>query len=253
MMSTKVDINTDIGEGFGRYRVADDESLLSVVSSVNIACGFHAGDPEIMNNTVLQAVQHGVAIGAHPGLPDLIGFGRRKMDISMNEITTGVLYQLGALSAFTKAHNTKIRHVSPHGQLGHYSIQQKNIAKAIMDAIERFDNLLTIVTQTGELAEEASSRGFNVVKQVFADRAYNNDGTLVERSREGSVIADYDIMLQRALQMITEKTVTSIDGKEINIEGQMLVIHSDTKGSASLAKQLREDLEKNNIVILPST
>ncbi|WP_040984425.1 LamB/YcsF family protein [Oceanobacillus jeddahense] len=252
-MNYTIDINTDIGEGFGRYTVANDEKLLDIVSSVNVACGFHAGDPVIMNHTVKKAAQNGVAIGAHPGLADLIGFGRRKINVTMEEVTTNVLYQLGALNAFTKAHNTTLRHISPHGQLGHYCVQDQDFAKAFMEAVKQFDASIKIVALDGELAEEAKKQGYNVVKQIFSDRAYNNDGTLVERSREGSVITNYDEMVSRTIQMIKEKTVRTIDGKIIKMEGEILCIHSDTANSDILAEQLKDELVKNDITISPST
>ncbi|MEK4300470.1 5-oxoprolinase subunit PxpA [Oceanobacillus sp. FSL W8-0428] len=252
-MKHTIDINTDMGEGFGRYTVANDEKLLDIVSSVNIACGFHAGDPVIMNNTVKKAAQNQVAIGAHPGLADLIGFGRRKINVTMEEVTTNVLYQLGALSAFTKAHHTTLRHVSPHGQLGHYCVQDKNFAKAFMEAINSFDESIKIVALEGELAEEARRQGYTVVKQIFSDRAYNNDGTLVERSRVGSVITDFDEMVTRTIQMIKENTVKTIDGKIMKMEGDILCIHSDTANSDVLAEKLKAELVKNNISISPST
>ncbi|MFD1416718.1 LamB/YcsF family protein [Oceanobacillus jeddahense] len=252
-MNYTIDINTDIGEGFGRYTVANDEKLLDIVSSVNVACGFHAGDPVIMNHTVKKAAQNEVAIGAHPGLADLIGFGRRKINVTMEEVTTNVLYQLGALNAFTNAHNTTLRHISPHGQLGHYCVQDQNFAKAFMEAVKQFDASIKIVALDGELAEEAKKQGYNVVKQIFSDRAYNNDGTLVERSREGSVITNFDEMVSRTIQMIKEKTVRTIDGKIIKMDGEILCIHSDTANSDILAEQLKDELVKNDITISPST
>lgn len=248
-MNSTVDLNTDIGEGFGRYTVADDEELVKLVSSVNVACGFHAGDSMIMDNIVELASAQGVSVGAHPSFDDFRGFGRRKMDVSPLEITNDVLYQLGALNAFTKSHKINLEHVSPHGQLGHACIQEGSVAEAFVEAVEKFDRNLTIFTQDGELFDRALQKGLNVRKQIFADRAYDDEGKLVSRKIEGSVIHDIDVIIKRCAQMIQHQTVTTISGNEIKVSGDVLVVHSDTPGSTKIVESLIEGFKEYGIDI----
>jgi len=249
-LSKSIEINTDIGEGYGEYKVANDEELMNFVSSVNVACGFHAGDPMIMNNIVNLANQNNVKVGAHPSYDDFRGFGRRKMDLNDLEITNDTLYQLGALKSFTSFYDIPLSHVSPHGELGHACIHNKNTALAFIEAVVKFDEKLEIYTQKGELYEIAKKKGLNVKKQIFADRTYNDDGTLTSRKKEGSVINELEGIMKQCIDMILDKTVTSINGKTINIEGEILVVHSDTPGSEKISKKLLEGLKGKGIDVL---
>ncbi|WP_077618291.1 LamB/YcsF family protein [Bacillus sinesaloumensis] len=241
-MRPVIDIVADMGEGFGKYSIADDTKLLDLVSSANIACGFHAGDPQIMSQTVKQAIEKGVGIGAHPSFPDLVGFGRRKLDASTWEVTTDVLYQLGALSAFTKAHGGQIQHVTPHGALGNLVAIDSNYANAVLDAVELFDPNLIILSQPDELFFAAKERGLKTAAIIFADRAYNDEGKIVSRSEPNAVLHDPEVIVQRCLDMVINQKVTTITGKEIEVQGNSLLIHGDNKGSLELAEKIKTSL-----------
>src|SRR5699024_62650 len=244
-----VDINSDLGEGFGMYTMADDEKLLKEISSANIACGFHAGDPRIMNLTVQNAIENNVGIGAHPSFPDLNGFGRRDMNLTPLEIETDVLYQLGALNAFVKKFNTSLQHISPHGKLGNMAVKNSQYAEAIIKAVKEFDSNLIIMTEPGELANIAQYYGLKVAIQMFADRAYNDDGTLVSRNEINSVIIDSDEVVNRCLQMVLENKVKTINNTYIDVNGHTLCIHGDTDNSIELVMKIKKALTKNGIVI----
>lgn len=241
-MSKFIDIISDLGEGYGAYTMADDSSLLELVSSANIACGFHAGDPRTMANAVEKAMINNVGIGAHPGFPDLVGFGRRHMDLTSWEVTTDVLYQIGALSAFVKAYGGTLQHVTPHGRLGNLSVVDRNFAKAIVEGIAKFDPSLIVVTTPGELAEVATQKGLKVAYTIFADRAYNDDGTLVSRDNPSAVIHDPETVVKRCVRMVVEGKVTSITGREMDVVGHSLLLHGDTSGSLKLAQQIKNAL-----------
>lgn len=241
-MQKFIDINSDMGEGFGVYKVADDEELLKVVSSANIACGFHAGDPRIMAATVKKASQNGVGIGAHPSFPDLNGFGRRDFDLTPLEVKTDVLYQLGALSAFTKSENNEIQHISPHGRLGNLSVSNRSYAEAITEAVMLFDPSIIIMTEPGELESVAREKGLKVAVQMFADRAYNEDHTLVTRKNPNAVIHDSDVVIERCLRMVIDQKVEAHTGKDIDINGHTLCVHGDTEGAVILARKIRQAL-----------
>lgn len=187
-MTHTVDLVADLGEGFGAYTMGDDEALLDVLTSANVACGFHAGDPRIMDATVRHCVQRGVAVGAHPSFPDLVGFGRRAMDLTPDEVRTDVLYQIGALQAFAAAHGTRVRHVAPHGRLGNLVATRPDYAAAVADAVASLDRSLIVLAQDGALADAARARDLRVGIVGIADRAYRDDGTLVPRSEPGAVI-----------------------------------------------------------------
>ena len=245
----RVDINCDLGEGFGRYSLADDAALLEVVTSANVACGFHAGDPRTMSATVALASAAGVAIGAHPGFPDLVGFGRRDLRLTSKEIETDILYQMGALSAFVHVAGQRLQHVSVHGQLGNLADQDRAYAEPIARAVRLFDKELIVVAGSGQLTEAASRLGLRVAAQLFADRAYNNDGSLAARAEKGAVITDPDVVTERAVRMVVEGRVTSITGQVIEVSGQTLSIHSDTAGSVQLARRLKAALLEAGIAV----
>lgn len=249
LVTRVIDIISDLGEGFGNYTVGDDEKVLEVVSSASVACGFHAGDPRIMYKIVNEAIKKGVGVGAHPGFPDLVGFGRRLLKVSPLEAKTDVLYQLGALNAFVQAAGGKLQHICPHGSLGDYSIVDKDIAQAIIDAVMEFDRDLIIVTQPGELEELARKNGLKVAKLIFADRMYNDDGRLVSRRHPDAVVHDAELVIERCVRMVVEGKVTTINGKDIEVDGESILIHGDTKGSLQLANQIKDALGDHGVKI----
>lgn len=252
-MTRTVDLVADLGEGFGSYTMGDDEALLDVLTSANIACGFHAGDPRIMDATVRRCVQEGVAVGAHPSFPDLVGFGRRAMDLSPDEVRTDVLYQIGALQAFAAAHGTRVRHVAPHGRLGNLVAVRRDYAAAVADAVASVDRSLIVLAQDGELADAARERGLRVGIVGIADRAYRDDGTLVPRSEPGAVIHDEQEIAGRTVRMVTEGVVRSVGGHDIPVRCDTVLLHGDTPGSVALARRIREELLAADIKITALT
>lgn len=241
-MTHMVDLVADLGEGFGAYTMGDDEALLALLTSANVACGFHAGDPRIMDTTVRQCVEKGVAVGAHPSFPDLVGFGRRAMDLTPDEVRTDVLYQVGALQAFAVAHGTRVRHVAPHGRLGNLVAVRADYARAVVDAVAALDPSLTVLAQDGELADAARERGLRVGIVGIADRAYRDDGTLVPRSEPGAVIHDGEEIARRTLRMVMEGVVRSVGGRDIPVDCDTVLLHGDTPGALALAARIRERL-----------
>jgi UPF0271 protein len=252
-MNTAVDLIADVGEGFGAYRMGDDDALLDVITSANIACGFHAGDPRIMDATVATCVQRSVGVGAHPGFPDLVGFGRRAMDLTANEVRTDVLYQIGALHAFAAAHDTRLRHVTPHGRLGNLVVTDSVYAQAVADAVASYDPSLIVVTQQGELAEVARKAGLRVAVLGLADRAYNEDGTLVRRSEPGSVITNEQEVAGRVVRMATEGVVQAVTGRDVPVRCDTILLHGDTPGAVDLAHAVRDALLAAKVDIRPLT
>ncbi|MFI1335593.1 LamB/YcsF family protein [Streptomyces sp. NPDC020845] len=252
MMNT-VDLVADLGEGFGAYTMGDDEALLSVLTSANIACGFHAGDPRIMDATVRHCVERGVAVGAHPSFPDLVGFGRRAMDLTPDEVRTDTLYQMGALQAFAAAHGTRVRHVAPHGRLGNLVATRQDYAAAVADAVASLDRSLIVLAQDGALAEAARARGLRVGIVGIADRAYRDDGTLVPRSEPGAVIHDGGEIAARTVRMVTEGVVRGVGGRDIPVACDTVLLHGDTPGAIALAHRVREELLAAGVRIAPLT
>ncbi|KAB7667751.1 LamB/YcsF family protein [Bacillus sp. B1-b2] len=250
-MKPIIDICADLGEGFGKYSITDDDRILEIVSSANIACGFHAGDPRTIQKAVQSAKKFGTGIGAHPGFPDLVGFGRRNMDLTYEEVYTDVLYQVGAISAFTKANDVNLQHILPHGQLGNMANDSPIYAAAIAEAIKDFDSSLIVMTQPGCLLEACKERGLTTAITIFADRAYHVDGSLVSRKEPNSVITDPETILTRTLKMVLEKKVTAITGEEMDIHGHTLLVHGDTEGSLQLIHQIKSTLLENGVEILP--
>ncbi|KAA9156044.1 LamB/YcsF family protein [Amycolatopsis acidicola] len=238
-----VDLVADLGESFGAWTMGDDAALLDLLTSANIACGFHAGDPRVMDRTVRACVERGVRIGAHPSFPDLAGFGRRAMELTEDEVRTDVLYQLGALSAFTRAHSTRISHLAPHGKLGNLVVTRRDYARAVADAVEAFDSSLVILVQEGEMAALARERGLRIAMVGIADRAYEDDGTLVSRSEPGAVLSDPDEVTRRTVRMVTEGLLTSRHGKDLPIKADCVQLHGDGPTALRLAKRIRGELE----------
>lgn len=250
-MGGGVDLIADLGEGYGPYRMADDDALLDIVTSANVACGFHAGDPQVMDATVAACARRGVGVGAHPGFPDRTGFGRRDMLLSPHEVTTDVTYQLGALAGFARRHGTPVRHLTPHGRLGNRAMEEPGYAKAVAEAAAAFDPAITIVTQEGPLAAAARDAGLPVAVLGFADRAYTDDGMLVRRGEPGAVITDEDEVARRVVRMVTDGVVTSISGRDVPVRCDSVLLHGDTPGAVALARRLRGDLEAAGVEIRP--
>ncbi|MBE4907707.1 LamB/YcsF family protein [Bacillus luteolus] len=248
----KIDLNCDLGESFGSYKLGNDELILSEVTSANIACGFHAGDAHVMYKTVLLAKEKGVAIGAHPGFHDIAGFGRREIPYTSGEITEMVLYQIGALSAFCKAHEVKLSHVKPHGALYNLAAKDPFIAKAIAKAVMLFDSDLLLYGLSGsELIKAGKEVGLRTVSEVFADRTYQNDGSLTSRKSENAIISETELALSQVIQMIETDTVTSVDGQSIPIVAESVCVHGDNEHALLFAKALRENLTKKGVSVRP--
>ena len=223
-----VDLNSDIGESFGAYKLGDDAEILKHITACNVACGYHAGDPMVMDRVVRIAAARGVAVGAHPGYPDLMGFGRRPMKLSHDEAKNYVKYRLGALSAFTTTYGTRIHHVCPHGFMGNACQTDRDLSRAICEAVCEFDKDIIIYYCAGAvLGEEAERMGLRTACEIFADRAYEDDLSLRSRSLEGAMITDEDEAIRRCIRMVTEGKVTSYSGKELDIKGNTLCVHGD--------------------------
>ncbi|WP_369310807.1 LamB/YcsF family protein [Providencia rettgeri] len=249
-MKKQIDLNSDLGESFGQWQMGNDEAILPVVSSANVACGFHAGSPEGILKTLKAAKENGVAVGAHVGYPDLVGFGRRNMDIAANELTADVIYQIGALKGLAAAAGTQVLYVKPHGALYNTIAHDKRQAMAVIDAIKSIDNQLILVALAGApLIDWAQESGLKVVAEAFADRAYNSDGTLVSRKLAGSVLHDPKIVAERMLQLVQEGGVMSIDGKFTPINAGSICVHGDSPGALEMAQQVRLTLEQQGIEI----
>lgn len=245
-----IDLNTDTGESFGRWRLGDDEELLSYVSSANIACGMHAGDPVIMDSVVSSCISRGIAVGAHPSFPDLQGFGRREMSMTPTEIERYVMYQIGALRCFVESHGGRLTHVKPHGALYNMAARDEQIALAVARGVARSGQELILVGLAGSLSLWAAQKvGLAAASEGFCDRAYNPDGTLVSRGEPGSVITDLDQIARRAVSMARDGIVLSRDGKPIEIHVDTLCIHSDTPGATAIARIVRKALEEAGISV----
>ncbi len=249
-MQTRVDINCDMGEGYGPFAPRFDAEIIPYISSANVACGFHAGDPMHMKRTVLLAEAAGVGVGAHPGLPDLMGFGRREMRITPEEAAAYVAYQIGALQAFTSS--GRLQHVKPHGALYNMGTRNEELALAVAEAVKQVDPGLILVGMAGSAWIEAGRKtGLRVAREVFADRSMNPDGSLVHRSRPGAVIGDLDQVVDRVMSIVKHGKVTAIDGREVEIGGDTICLHGDTPGAADMARTIRQRLESAGITVIP--
>lgn len=246
----QIDLNCDLGEAFGNYSFGGDKDIIPLITSANIACGFHAGDENVMNETIQLAKENNVGIGAHPGLPDLQGFGRRKMDIKPKEIYNLVVYQLGALNGFCKINGTRINHVKPHGALYNMGAKNKEIAQAIAQAVYDFDKSLVLVGLSNTLLiSEAEALGLRTASEVFADRRYEDDGQLVSRQESDATITNTDEALQQVLKMVTENKVVSKNGKEIDLQADTICVHGDGAHALDFVTQIRKKLTKEGIDI----
>lgn len=252
-MKFKVDINSDLGESFGRFKVGHDAEIMSFITSANVACGFHAGDPMVMARTVKLAKENGVAVGAHPGFPDLIGFGRRRMELSKEEVTNIVVYQVGALEAFAKAAGVALQHVKPHGALYNVAAENGAYVEAIIEAVSTVNPELVLFSLAdSRMAKIGEKAGLRVAHEVFVDRAYNQDGSLVSRSAAGALIDDAKLVAKRAVRMVKERTVTAINGREVEFdEVHTICIHGDTPNAVDLARTVKEALLSARVEVVP--
>lgn len=249
----KIDLNSDIGEGFGGWDMGDDAAMLTLASSVNIACGFHAGDSDIMLKTARLAKQCGVSIGAHPGYRDLHGFGRRPIaGMSSSEIETMVAYQIGALQAVAALAGHTVTHVKAHGALSNIGCVDDMTARAIAAAIKAVDpNLFFVVLPKSALVRAGETAGLKIIHEVFADRAYEDDAQLVARSKSGAVLHDGNIIAQRVVRMVQDSAITAASGKIIKVKIDTVCIHGDTPGAVEIARSVRAELKRNGIDVAP--
>ena len=250
----KIDLNSDLGESFGAYKLGMDNAIIPLVSSANVACGFHAGDPLVMDKTVALCKASGSAIGAHPGYPDLVGFGRRNVAASPAEVKAMVTYQIGALDAFCKAAGIRLQHVKPHGAMYNMAAKDAELAKAICQAIFEYDKELILMGLAGsQMLVQAKAMGLKCAAEVFADRAYEEDGTLVARSKPGAMIHDEEEAVRRVVRMIKEGKVTAITGKDIAITADSVCVHGDSEQALAFVQKLREAFAAEGIKIVPLT
>ena len=249
-MRPRIDFNCDMGESFGMYKMGLDEKVIRHITSANVACGFHAGDPGWMRKTVELAEARGVAVGAHPSFPDLAGFGRRNMVVSPQEARDDVVYQIGALAAFTA--EGRLQHVKPHGAMYNMAVNDADLAKAICEAALSVDESMALLALAGSRwIDVARGMGLRVGREIFADRALNADGTLVSRSAPGSVIHDTQEVVERSLRMVTEGKAQAIGGEIIELEADSLCLHGDTPGAVEMASALKSALESEGVEIVP--
>lgn len=247
-----IDINTDLGEGFGRYRVADDVGLLDLVTSANVACGAHAGDPSIMYETVAAARERGVLVGAHIGFPDREGFGRRLLPMSHGELALLALTQLGALAAVAAYAGTRLTHANFHGALGNLAIGDREAARVLLSAVKSFDPSLRFVGVTGsEAALEAEEQGIPLVRSFLADRGYTREGRLVPRAAPGALVKDAATIRERIVKLMRHGLLDTADGETIEMEFDSILVHSDTAGSVEIARTIRAAVEDAGAAIAP--
>lgn len=247
-----IDINSDLGESFGAWSMGDDDAMLDVVTSANVACGFHAGDPAGILRTLKAAAARNVAIGAHVAYPDKVGFGRRNMDLASDELTADVIYQIGALQGLAKAAGTSVRYVKPHGALYNTIAHDRRQALAVIAAIRAIDPTLILVALAGsELIEWARNEGLQCVAEAFADRAYTPQGTLVSRREPGAVLHDPQLVAQRMLRLVQDGTLEAIDGTFTRIQADSICVHGDSPAAVAMARELRRVLEQANLSLQP--
>ena len=245
-----IDLNADVGESFGRWSLGDDGELLRSITSANVACGFHAGDPGVMRETVRAARAAGVAVGAHPGFPDLVGFGRRDLAASPREVADFVLYQMGALAAIAAAEGVRLQHVKPHGALYNMAVRDRQLAEAIAAAVAAFDRTLILFGLPGsELLRAGAEAGLRTAGEGFADRGYAPDGTLVPRDRAGALVRNADEAAARAVRMARDGLVTSADGSDVTVGVATICVHGDTPGAPDLTRRIRAALESAGITV----
>jgi 5-oxoprolinase (ATP-hydrolysing) subunit A len=250
----RADLNCDMGESFGAYMIGADEAIMPSITSANVACGYHGGDPGVMRRTVRLAREAGVAVGAHPGFPDLQGFGRRDMRLAPQDAEDMVLYQIGALAAIARAEGLQLSHVKPHGALYNMAVRDRWLADAIAGAVASFDrSLIFFALPNSELARAAEAVGLKVAFEGFADRAYEADGSLTPRSRAGAVIHDLDAVVQRAVRLIVDGEVVATDGSTLALHVDTICVHGDTPGAHALTRAVRTGLERAGVTVVAVT
>jgi UPF0271 protein len=245
-----IDLNCDMGESFGAYKMGTDEEILNYITSANIACGFHAGDPTTMRKTVTMALERNVGIGVHPGLPDLVGFGRRTMDISPQEAYDLIVYQIGAVYAFTKAEGGKLQHVKPHGALYNMAAKSPSLSEAIAEAIYKVDpELILFGLAGGELIKAGKKIGLRSASEVFSDRTYQEDGSLTSRREKNALIHDQEVAVNQVIRMVKEGKVKSLQGVDVSIQAHTVCIHGDGQNALQFAKYISTSLQNAGITI----
>lgn len=246
----RIDLNSDMGESFGAYTIGHDEGLMESVTSANIAAAFHGGDPSVLRATIRLAKSKGVAVGAHPGFPDLVGFGRRNLDVTPQEAEDFVLYQIAAVAGVAKAEGVALQHVKPHGALFNMAVRNAALAAAIARAVAAFDRSLVLFGLPGsEILDAGRAAGLRVAAEVFADRAYEADGSLASRRKPGAVIHDPDAVVARAIGMVKDRHVMAIDGTRVPLDADTICVHGDTPGSDVLAARIRAGLEAAGVTV----
>ncbi|MCH3915486.1 MAG: 5-oxoprolinase subunit PxpA [Acidaminococcaceae bacterium] len=246
----QIDLNSDMGESFGAYHIGDDEGIIKYVTSANIACGYHAGDPMVMDKVVRMAKERGVAVGAHPGYPDLMGFGRRKMVLSTAEVKNYMKYQIGALWAFAHSYGLELQHVAPHGALGNLCQYDESVSRAICEAVKEINPEIRIFYCAGAvLGKVAEEMGLATAAEIFADRAYMDDLSLVPRKQPGSMITDENIAIKRCVRMIKEGKVQALSGKDLAIKGDTLCVHGDGAKALAFVEKIRAAFQEEGITI----
>jgi UPF0271 protein len=245
-----IDINSDIGEGFGPWLLAPDDELMPLISSANIACGFHAGDPMTIERTVHLARDNRVGVGAHPGYPDRVGFGRRTIAATPDEVRTDVLYQIGAIAAFCRAAGAELQHVKAHGALYNHAVRDAATAEAIARAVWQFDrDLVFFVLPGSELEAAGAAAGLPLAREAFADRGYMPDGSLVPRSRPEAIVTDPEMVVKRMIRLVKEDVIEAIDGSELKLAADTICIHSDTPTALEIARALRAGFDEAGILV----
>ena len=244
-MSQRLNLNADLGESFGPWPMGSDDEMLQLINSANLACGFHAGDPQVMTTTAARAADFGVSISAHPSYPDLQGFGRRRMEVPLAELEAMIIYQIGALDACARAQGTRVTHVKPHGALSNVACAERKVADAIARAVYRLDpQLILLAPAASQLIYAGRDKGLPVVEEIFADRAYLDDGNLVPRSQPGAMVHGAEASLAHVMRMIEESALVSINGKRIPVNPQSICVHGDNEDAVATAQTIRDGLLK---------
>lgn len=249
----QIDLNSDVGESFGVYKLGLDEEVIPHITSANIACGFHAGDPSVMRKTIALTKQYGIEAGAHPGFPDLLGFGRRNVDATLEEIQDYIVYQTGALMAFAQSQGLKLQHVKAHGGLYNMAAADSRIWETMAEALAKLDRDIILVilasSKREPLLDIGRRHGIRVAFEAFPDRAYNKDGSLVSRREKGAVIHDHEIVAKRGLKMALEGKVVALDGTEIELKADTLCVHGDNPAAVDMVKRIRQELKDAGVVV----
>lgn len=249
-MDITMDINSDLGESFGPWRMGDDAAMLDIVTSANVACGFHAGDPAGILQTLRAAAQRGVAVGAHVGYRDLVGFGRRNMEPGSAELVADVIYQIGALQGLAAAAGTQVRYVKPHGALYNTIAHDRRQADDVISAVLAVDASLALMALAGSpLVEWARARGLRVVTEAFADRSYNDDGTLVARRHGGAVLHDAEAVAERMLRLVQSGEIEAISGRSVRVQADSICVHGDSPGALEMARRIRARLAQAGVAL----